>query len=79
VDKAVVDAEAPAAWGRRHQVMTIYPAFVGDAYLKLEEATGDKKYFDAALKIAEFYKNTVLENFRSSVFVLNKMNCFSLL
>ena len=62
LDKAVVDANAPAAYGRRHQVMTIYPAFVGSAYLKLEEATGDKKYFDAALKIAEFYKNTVLEN-----------------
>lgn len=62
LNKEKVDALAPAADGRKHQVMMIYPTFVGRAYLQLEKVTGDKKYFDAALKIAEYYKNNVLEN-----------------
>lgn len=43
-------------------MMMIYPAFVGSAYLQMEEATGEKKYFDSALRIAEFYKNHVLDS-----------------
>ena len=60
--KEIVDANAPAADGRQKMMMTIYPAMVGSAYLSLEKATGDKKYFEAAKKIADYYKNNVLEN-----------------
>lgn len=45
---------------RADTIMTIYPAYVGKAYLLVEEKTGDKKYLDAAIKIGEFYYNTVL-------------------
>ncbi len=62
LNKEIVDATAPAADGRKDKVMLIYPASVGGMYLKLEKLTGDKKYFDAALKIAEYYKNNVLPN-----------------
>jgi len=51
-----------AAASRLNTIMMIYPAGAGSAYLKLEEKTGDKKYFDAAMRIAEFYKENVLEN-----------------
>ncbi len=47
---------------RGDMVMMIYPAAVGSNYLKLAEATGESKYFDAAMKIAEFYKKTVQPN-----------------
>ena len=47
---------------RIHWMMTIYPAHVGSAYLMLEEKTGEKKYFDEALKIGNFYKENVQEN-----------------
>ena len=60
--KEVVDNAAPAADGRQGKLMLIYPAIVGEAYLKLEKATGDIKYFNAASKIAEYYKNNVLPN-----------------
>jgi len=62
LDKEIVDKNAPAADGRQHLLMTIYPATVGSAYLELEKATGDKKYFDAAMKIAEYYRKNVLDN-----------------
>ena len=60
LNKETVNRTAPAAEGRQHQVMMIYPAMVGSMYLALEEETGDKKYFDAAYRIAEHYKKTVL-------------------
>jgi hypothetical protein len=40
--------------------MMIYPASMGSAYLSLEKATGDSKYFEAAKRIAEFYRENVL-------------------
>lgn len=43
-------------------VMMIYPARVGTSYLQLEKKTGDKKYFDAALRIGEFFRDHVEEN-----------------
>lgn len=43
-------------------MMMFYPADMGMAYLALEKATGDKKYYDAALIIAEYYRSNVLEN-----------------
>lgn len=58
----IVKACAPAAINRQNSVMIIYPAQAGDMYLKLEKATGDKKYFEAARKIAEYYKNKVQPN-----------------
>ena len=62
LNKEIVDKNAPMAWGRRHQLMIIYPASAGDAYLKLEEVTKDKKYLDAAERIARYYKENVLPN-----------------
>jgi len=62
LNKEIVDATAPMADCRKHQIMLIYPPRVGIMYLKLEKLTGDKKYFDAACKIAEYYKNNVLPN-----------------
>lgn len=47
---------------RSDTVMTIYPSYVGRAYLSLEEKTGEKRYLDAALKIGEFYLDKVLES-----------------
>ena len=62
LNKEIVDATAPMADGRKNQVMLIYPPNVGCMYLTLEKITGDKKYFDAAKKIAEYYKDNVLPN-----------------
>ncbi|MBE7034152.1 MAG: hypothetical protein E7406_08015 [Ruminococcaceae bacterium] len=62
LDKEIVDKNAPAADRRKHLLMSIYPASAGSAYLLLEKATGDKKYLNAATKIAEYYKNNVLES-----------------
>lgn len=47
---------------RLHTIMMIYPAHMGYAYLKLEEATGEKRYLDAAERIAEFYRDNVKED-----------------
>lgn len=47
---------------RIRQVMMIYPASAGIMYFDLYDKTGDKKYYDAAMKIAEYYKNNVLPN-----------------
>ena len=47
---------------RKFMVMMIYPAITGTVYLDLAEATGEQKYRDAALHIAEFYKKTVQPN-----------------
>lgn len=62
LNKDIVDATAPMAQRRQDKIMLIYPASVGVMYLQLEKATGDKKYFDAAKKIAEYYKANVLPN-----------------
>ncbi|MBR5899796.1 MAG: hypothetical protein IKZ38_00170 [Clostridia bacterium] len=47
---------------RLSTTMLIYPCSAGNAYLKLYEETKDKKYLDAAIKIAEYYKANVCEN-----------------
>ncbi len=52
-------------------VMMIYPARVGTAYLGLERATGERRYFDAALRIGEWYRDNVREN-GSWPFILRK-------
>ena len=44
---------------RGDTVMTIYPSYVGNALLKLEETVRDRKYLDAAIAIGEFYLRTV--------------------
>lgn len=51
-----------AAAKRIDWVMMIYPPTVGISYLELYGATGDRKYYDAALKIAEYFRDTVEEN-----------------
>ncbi len=47
---------------RLHTTMLIYPCSAGTCYVNLYKATGDKKYLDAALKIAKYYKANVCEN-----------------
>ena len=47
---------------RSSTVMMIYPSYVGKAYLQLEEKTGERKYFDAAIKIGEFYLKNVRQD-----------------
>jgi len=44
------------------RIMLIYPATAGIAYLDLYDYTQDKKYFDAAIRIAETYRRIQLEN-----------------
>ena len=46
----------------RGQNMLVYPAHMAEAYLDLHEATGERKYFDAALGIARTYERLQLEN-----------------
>ncbi len=55
-----VNKVAPAAEGCLGTTMMIYPVSAGIGYLTLAEATGDEKYFNAALRIAEYYKANVL-------------------
>ena len=62
LDRENVNRNAVAAEGREFTLMTIYPASVGSAYLKLSEATGDDKYLAAARTIADFYERRVLPN-----------------
>ena len=51
---------APAAEGCLGTTMMIYPVSAAIHYLELADATGDEKYFHAALRIAEYYKANVL-------------------
>lgn len=60
LDFDTVDKTAPMAKNRTDKIMLIYPASAGMAYFDLFDATGDKKYFDAAMVIADYYKNNVL-------------------
>ena len=62
LNRQTVNANAPAAEKREDTVMMIYPAIVGSTYLKLEKATGNGKYFDAAKTIADYYKANVQPN-----------------
>ena len=65
LDKDVVNKTVNAIVNdekRTRQVMMIYPSTAGDMYFNLYDTTGDKKYYDAAMKIAEYYKNSVLPN-----------------
>ncbi len=51
---------APAAEGCLGTTMMVYPVSAAGGLLTLYEATGDKKYYDAVLRIAEYYKRTIL-------------------
>ncbi len=55
-----VNKVAPAAEGCLGTTMMIYPVSAGIGFLKLFDVTGDDKYFNAALRIAEYYKANVL-------------------
>ncbi|MBE6729091.1 MAG: hypothetical protein E7568_02520 [Ruminococcaceae bacterium] len=57
-----VNKIAPAAKNYKDTVMTIYPASAGSAYLNLYNETKEEKYFDAAMDIANYYKDNVLDN-----------------
>lgn len=56
LNRETVNKTAPMAERRENTLMLIYPAGVGEMYLELEKVTGDTKYFEAAKKIAEYYK-----------------------
>lgn len=60
LDAEAVNQVAPAAQKCVGTTMMIYPVSAGIAYLTLAEATGEGKYFNAALRIAEYYKANVL-------------------
>ena len=47
---------------RLNEIMLMYPAEAGGAYLKLYQETGKEKYYDAAMVIADYFKRTVCEN-----------------
>lgn len=47
---------------RLNNVMMLYPCMVAEAYFTLADATGETKYSDAAIKIAEFYRDNVQPN-----------------
>jgi len=51
-----------AAKGQNDVVMMIYPSGVAMGYLDLYDATRDKRYFDAAERIAKTYVKTQLAN-----------------
>ncbi len=51
-----------AAANRMGNVMMIYPCKVAEAYFTLADATGESKYSDAAMKIAQFYKSNLQPN-----------------
>jgi len=57
-----VNSVAPAAKKCKDTTMLIYPATAGLAYLNLYEVTKDEKYYDAAMAIADYYKENVQEN-----------------
>ena len=59
LDADVVNEVAPAAQSCVNTTMMIYPVAAGNAYLALYEAVGEQKYFDAALAIANFYKENI--------------------
>ncbi len=50
------DPEGAAKY--RGQVMTLYPASAGIAFVRLAAATGERKYLDAAIGIGETYLKT---------------------
>ncbi len=54
------EKNAADADDRKGRIMLVYPANVASAYLALEEATGEKRFFDAAMKIASYYRDNVL-------------------
>lgn len=60
LNEEVVNKVAPAAKGCLGTTMMIYPVSAGIGFLTLFDATGDEKYFNAALSIAEYYKANVL-------------------
>lgn len=60
LNEEAVNAVAPAAKKCLGTTMMIYPVSAGIGFLTLYKATDDKKYFDAALKIAQYYKENVL-------------------
>lgn len=60
LDAEIVNKVAPAAQKCVGTTMMIYPVSAAMGYLELSKVTNDKKYFDAAIKIANFYKEHLL-------------------
>ena len=55
-----INKVAPAAQRCVGTTMMIYPVVGAMSFLTLYDATKDQKYYDAAMRIAEYYKRTVL-------------------
>ena len=60
--KKLEEYDNEAALARMDGLMIMYPADVGLAYLKLEAATGEARFFEAAKRIAAYFEKTVLPN-----------------
>lgn len=50
------------ATGRKNTTVMIYPSYAGRMYLHLGAATKNNKYTEEAIKIGDYYKNTIEEN-----------------
>ena len=61
LDFDTVNRTAPMAKNRTDKIMLIYPASAALAYFNLSNVTGDQKYYNAAMRIANYYKDNVLE------------------
>lgn len=61
LDAESVNKVAPAAQGCVGTTMMIYPVSAAQGYLALYEATKDEKYMNAVLRIANYYKENVLD------------------
>ena len=58
----IMTANWRAAESKVGTMMMIYPAQVGLMYLNVERVTGDPKYLEEALKIGQYYMDTVQPN-----------------
>lgn len=61
VSYGIMTSNWQAANRQAGYVMMIYPPHVGSAYLDLENATGKKRYLDAAVMIGEYYRDNAEE------------------
>ena len=58
----VISPNWHAAQAHNGTMMMIYPSRAARMYLQLEQATGDKKYLDEALRIGRYYVDTIEPN-----------------
>lgn len=62
LEKKLEEYNNETAVERLDGLMIMYPAMVGLEYLKLEEITGEKRFYEAAKRIADYFRTHVLPN-----------------